>query len=389
MTSGHLALRSLGCAVLAVLAAVAIGACGSSSSTSSTSGSETSGGSEAESSGVSAQASQAYERFSQPIKEWPGPEEPVSPAKGKQLTVITCGSQGITCVRVANGVKAAGEVLGYEIKEIDGQGNPSVWNQAIKAAVADKTDGIVLAGVPPSLVVSALQDAKAANIPVAAALSILGSGPEVKVDYPRTHVVEANSAFIATDSNASAKVLELRDPEFPETNPYTKLYPQELKQACSGGCEVVDSIKFSLALAAQRLPSDLTQALQSNPEINYITMPFDTIAPFVSQGIRQAGMTGKVKMVGIGADPPSIQAIESGDEVESLGSPAEWMGWDAVDGLVRILVGDKVPPLQTTNDTETNYNVPLKYITAENLPGPEGWQGDFDYQKKFRELWGE
>lgn len=385
MHSRLLAASRLGLVLVLVLAlAVALQACGSSDD-SSTGGGDASAG---ESAAVSAGAAKTFEKFSQEVTAWPGPDEAVSPPKGKQITVITCGSQGITCVRVANGVSAAGKALGYSVKVVDGQSQPTVWNQAIQSAVTSKSDGIVLAAVPPPLVGAAIAKAEAADIPVAAVLSVLGADTTVKVDYPRNEVVQANSAFIAEDSEGDAKVLELIAPEFPETAAYPELYAKELKADCEG-CEVVASTKFTLALASQRLAGAVAQALQSNPEINYITMPFDTINPFVLQGVRQAGKTGKVKLVGIGADPPSVEAIESGEQVMSLGTPAEWMGWDAVDGLARTFAGSPLPPLQKSSGTETNYTVPMKYVTAENLPGPEGWQGDFDYQAKFEELWGE
>ena len=376
LSGGHFALALI--TTLAVAAALA--ACGSDDDDKKAGTTESSTG--------SASADKVFAQYSKEITEWPGPNEKVAPPNGKSITVITCGSQGITCVRVANGVTAAGKALGYDVKVIDGQSQPTVWNKAIQSAITAKTDGIVLAAVPPALVGDAVSKAEAADIPVAAVLSVLGRKTTIKVDYPRTQVVEANSAFIAKDSGGGAKVLELIAPEFPETAAYPAQYRRNLKEYCSD-CEVVASAKFTLALASQRLAGDVAQALQQNPEINYITMPFDTINPFVIQGVRQAGKTGKVKLVGIGADPPSIQAIKSGEQIMSLGTPAEWMGWDAVDGLVRTFAGVDVPPLQKGSGTETNYSVPLRYITKDNLPGPEGWQGDFDYQSEFKEVWGD
>jgi ABC-type sugar transport system substrate-binding protein len=110
------------------------------------------------------------------------------------------------------------------------------------------------------------------------------------------------------------------------------------------------------------------------------------VSTFVSQGIREAGRTGKVKMVGLGGDPPSLQAIKSGDMAESFGTQAEWMGWDAVDGLVRIFAGADVPPI--TPATKSNYLVTGRYVTKDNLPTGDHWDGDFDYAGKFKALWG-
>jgi ribose transport system substrate-binding protein len=207
----------------------------------------------------------------------------------------------------------------------------------------------------------------------------------VGVEINRPEVAKANSAWIAKDSGGKANVLLIRDDEFPETKVTADAYKGELSKACSG-CKVGGDISFTLALASQRLAGDVAQALRGNPNINYIVLPFDTVSTFVSQGIREAGKTGKVKMVGLGGDPPSLQAIKSGDMVESFGTQAEWMGWDAVDGLVRIFAGSKVPPINAA--TKSNYLVTGRYVTKDNLPEGDHWDGDFDYPSKFKELWG-
>jgi ribose transport system substrate-binding protein len=369
----------LGC--LLALAAL-LSACGSGGSTSSEGPSEgTAKQTENASDEQSSSESKAFEEFSAPIT-WPGPNDQVTPPPGKSITVVICGSQGITCVRVGEGVTAAAAAA---VTLVDGQSNPTVWNQAVQSAVANKTDGIVLAAVPPALVSGALEKAKAAGVKIAAALSVLGPPVDVKVELDRKAIAAANSAWIAQDSGGDAKVLVVRDDEFPETKVTSDAYSTDLPSECSG-CSVEDEVEFTLALASQRLASEVSQALRQHPEINYIIQPFDTVTTFVEQGIAQAGKTGQVKIVGLGADPPSFEAMKEGSMAESFGTPAEWMGWDAVDGLIRSFAGKPVPKLNP--QTQSNYDVPERYVTAEAPePGPNGWP-DFDYQSKFELLWG-
>ena len=381
-------LTAVGILVCALVLGALLSACGSGSSSTS---SETTSESEAaaketttassEGSGVS---SKAFEEFSAPIA-WTGPNTPVTPPPGKSITVIICGSQGITCVRVGEGVEAAGKAVGYNVKVVDGQSSPTVWNQAVQSAVAEKTDGIVLAAVPPALVSGALEKAKAAGIPVAATLSVLGPPVDVKVELNRKDIAAANSAWIAEDSGGNAKVLVVRDDEFPETKVTSDAYGPDLEAECSG-CTVEDEVEFTLALASQRLAGEVAQALKQHPEINYIVQPFDTVTTFVEQGIAEAGKNGQVKIVGLGADPPSFEAMAKGTMAESFGTPAQWMGWDALDGLIRTFAGKPVPKLD--QETQSNYDVPERYVTTETPePGPSGWP-DFDYQSKFESLWG-
>jgi ribose transport system substrate-binding protein len=368
-------------AIAALVGCLALVACGGDDDSSSSVGG--SGTSTATDTAVNPEAQKIVDEFSSPVT-WPGPNDPVKAAAGKKLTVVICGSQGITCVRVANGAKAAATALGYQATVIDGRSQPDVWNQAVSSAIASKTNGIVLAAVPAGLVAGGVSKAKAAGIPVVATLGVSGA-PTAKVDVSRPDVAKANSAFIAKDSGGNANVLLIRDAEFPETETTAKLYASTLKGDCPK-CTVSKEVSFSLALAAQRLAGNVAQVLQQNPNINYIVTPFDTVMPFISQGIRQAGKTGKVKIVGLGADPPSLEAIKSGDQVMSLGNPAEWIGWDAVDAIVRSLAKKDLPAADGV--TQSSYAVPQRYVTKDNLPGATGWDGDFDYRSKFKELWG-
>jgi ribose transport system substrate-binding protein len=346
------------------------------------------GASAVASASVSSSVNKTIAEFSTPVT-WSGPNTAVKPPKGKSVTIIICGSQGITCVRVGNGAKAAAKALGYRATVVNGQSEPTVWNQAIENAVAAKTSAIVLAGVPPALVTGALADAKSHHVVVAAVLSVLGPAVNVRVSYDRKKVAQANSAFIAKNSGGKANVLVAEDEsEFPETTPTETGYTKDLPSDCTG-CKVVTTVKFTLALASQNLPSAIASALRSNPSVNYVTVPFDAVVPFVEEGISQAGMTGKVKIVGVGADPPSVSALKSGGETESLGTPAEWMGWDAIDGIVRVFDHKALPKLQANlPGGASNYVVPERLITKKNLPGAAGWQGSYDYKAKFLSLWG-
>ena len=195
------------------LAALAIGlaGCGSSSSSSTSSSTSSSAATSAAATSASTSASggsssiaSTIASFSGPVT-WPGPNTSVKPPAGKSVTIIICGSQGITCVRVGNGAKAAAAALGYKATVVDGQSQPTVWNQAIRSAVASKTSGIILAGVPPALVTGALAVAKSAGIPVATVLSVLGPATDVRVSYDRAKVAQANSAFIAKNSGATPR----------------------------------------------------------------------------------------------------------------------------------------------------------------------------------------
>ena len=58
------------------------------------------------------------------VTAWHGPTNSPPLQKGKTIYAITCASQGIGCVRAANGAKEGGEAAGWTVRVIDGKGDP-------------------------------------------------------------------------------------------------------------------------------------------------------------------------------------------------------------------------------------------------------------------------
>ncbi len=319
------------------------------------------------------------EAAKQPKTEWPGPTEPVKAEGAKNIYVITCASQGIGCVRAANGVVDAGGVLGWDVRVIDGRGDPAAWNAGILSAITAKADGIVLAAVPPMLVGDAIAQAKAAGITV---VSVFNPEPEEEDSvfaYVRPdHVAQGELAadWVEADSGGKAKIILVEDPIFPELVQRGKGFRESI--ASCGDCEIVESVESTLATMAQRLPGAVAAALSRHPEANYVIAPFDSNGFFANEGVRQAGRSGSVKVGSYEGDPQTIAAIRDGEYAMTIADPAEWMGWQAADELLRSFA-DAGP---------ANVLVVDRLIVRDNAPDTEGWLGDIDYKAKFQELWG-
>lgn len=310
---------------------------------------------------------------------WPGPVAPVKTEPGKNIFVITCASQGIGCVRAANGVVEAGQVLGWRVRVIDGRGDPAAWNAGILSAVTAKADGIVLAAVPPMLVGDALAQAKSAGIAVVSVFNPKPQQTDSVFAYVRPdHVAQGKLAadWVAVTSGGTAKVILVEDPIFPELVQRGVGFRQGIAN-CSG-CKIVESVESTLATMAQRLPGAVAAALTRNPDANYVIAPFDSNGFFANEGVRQAGRTGKVRVGSYEGDPQTVAAIRGGDYAMTVADPAEWMGWQATDELARAFAGA----------APANITVVDRLIDKGNAPSTEGWLGDVDYKAQFRKLWG-
>jgi ribose transport system substrate-binding protein len=73
------------------------------------------------------------------VTAWHGPTNSPAVQKRKTIYAITCASQGIGCVRAANGAREGGEAAGWTVRVIDGKGDPATWNSAIQSC--DRGEG--------------------------------------------------------------------------------------------------------------------------------------------------------------------------------------------------------------------------------------------------------
>ena len=357
-----------------------VSACGSTESSSDPSGSPDPGSSDAAASELPAEASQRLEAALQPVTAFPGPDEAISPKPGTKVTVITCSSTGETCVRTAEGAKAAGDTLGWDVTVVDGKGNPTDWNAAMSSALAGGADAIVLAAVPPALVQSGMDEAKKKDVPVIYAHGLDAQGSTALVAADRAEQGRVIADYIAKDSGGSGKVLVLRDPEFPELEAMDDAFKQELATACPG-CKIASQQKFTLGAMTKDVPTIVQAALQSNPDIDYIFGPYDVTSTFINQGVRASGH-GPVKVVATGGDGSSIKSIKSQELTASAGVPSEWIGYQAIDAIARTIAGQPIPDAPVVSGLITKDNV--------DQQAPNGvYDGGFDYQSAYEKLWGQ
>ena len=310
---------------------------------------------------------------------WTGPTQPVNAPTGKKIVSIACSSTAPGCVNAGNGAKEAGSVLGWDVTVVDGKGDPNTWNSAIEQAVSDGADGIILNAVPPALVQGGLAQAKKAGVPVALTYIPSYDGPKVDAYVTSDHAQSGEYAadWVAAASKGKGKLLVLQEPQFAELKERDTAFTAKLKTSCPG-CTIVKTAEFNLGTMPQQVPGLVSSALQANPDINFVVVPFDGAALFASQGIAQAGRSG-VGLVGFEGDPDGLARVVAGTQSADVATVQPWMGWAAVDALARLMDGQTVKQQQ----------VPQRLFDKTNAPkGDKGWVGDIDYRAKYRALWG-
>ncbi|KQW45948.1 hypothetical protein ASC77_18735 [Nocardioides sp. Root1257] len=315
----------------------------------------------------------------QPVAAFPGPTDPISPAPGTKVTVIECSAIGESCVGTANGAKAAGEALGWDVTVVDGKGNPTDWNAAMSAALAGGAQAIILSAVPPALVQAGMDQAKEKGVPVIYAHGLDAQGATSLVAVDRAEQGRVIADYIAQDSGGTGQVLVLRDPEFPELEVMDDAFKKELATACPD-CKVASEQKFTLGAMTTDVPTIVKGALQANPDIDYVFAPYDAAATFVNQGIQASGQ-GPVKLVATGGGTSAIKLIEDGQLNATAGVPSEWIGYQSIDAIARNLAGQAIPEVPVVSGLVVKDNVSQQAVTGS-------YDGGFDYASAYEKLWG-
>src|SRR4051794_32117264 len=167
-TSGSRRLRGAATAMIAGLALSGLAACGSSSDDSGTSSnSSASSGSSttASSAGAGLKAAQAYEAKSSTLMTDIGLPKLAKPAPtGKTVTYVHCGVE--VCTTIADAIKSAGKVLGWNVKIIPSNGSPASVKAAWGTVARMKPDAAFGSGFDKTLYAAELKKLNAEGVPV-------------------------------------------------------------------------------------------------------------------------------------------------------------------------------------------------------------------------------
>lgn len=377
--------------------------CGSSSSSSgagtsassaaaTTSGSSGSSGSSTSSGQASVAAAQAAIKNLAPgqgqagaITAWPGPtsEPPASAVpKNKLLVVVTCGDTS-GCDRQANGAAAAAKAIGWQTKIISGQSNPKVENEAIMQAINLHANMIMSVALTYPIVGTSVAAAQRAGIPVIVFGTTDVPGPHEYnwtelIPLPQVGTAEALWTTVKTGGQGTFGLMY--DPEFPSTVAMDNNFKNTLLKYCKD-CKIGGTMNIAYADINTTVPGAVVAFLEAHPDIHYMFVPFDEAVTPAVAAIRAAGLQKRVKFITQGGEEPNMSDLASGSDLQMMDAavPYEWGGWGTVDDFRRILAHTK----------PVDQNLPFRLFFAGEKDVPTGfYTGDYDYQAKYKSLWG-
>ena len=169
---------------------------------------------------------------------------PTSP-KDVKLALVACAGTIAGCVAPLDGAVAAAKDLGWTSTMYDGQGDPVAQNKVVTQAINAGATAILLGGIDPAQIGSALELAASKKIPVGSITQGIAPGNgiafDVGGDYVQSGVIMGS--WIVADSKGAAVVLPTNDKEFASTVTIVNSAIDTVKK-CQG-CALKDTLFFT------------------------------------------------------------------------------------------------------------------------------------------------
>lgn len=341
---------------------------------------------------ANAELAQEVDTLTQPLDAYPMPNEAVegvAALAGGTVYYVPITLRAPQFAVTQAGIEAAAEAAGLNVQVCDGQGNPTGVSSCVDQATQAKATGIVLDGIPYDLAANSIDAAQGAGIPVIISNQITDERHPVSATF--AYVPPAGSEqllaltkWITLDSDGTANILFNRATDGASQKAYVEAATSALPEICPGCTATVYDV--SSANFAQ-IPASTSSALLKNPDIDYLVSEFAEYLHPASDGVQQAGMTGKVQMLAAAAALSSIEEVSKGGLAAVTAQAAAYQGWVDLDAVLRLVAGQEVP----------EYTIPIRLFTPESAADVTltteaeqsgEWFGPTTFTEQFATLWG-
>jgi len=314
--------------------------------------------------------------------------------KGKKVLVVNTGTQAPTGGEQSQAVAEVGEILGWDVSIFDGKFEPATYQEGIRQAIAQNVDAIWLFAIDCPLVTAALQEAKAAEIPVfgqeAADCSDAEQGGEQlftdNLQYAEGDYLAwgealgaAQADWILTKLGDQANVIEFSVSSLIITQALHEGFISRMEQACPD-CKVT-TVDIALTDFGPQLQSKFETALLRNPDANALAVSFDDLMTLGgAAAVVGSGRNDELEVVaGTGFDANNQLIRTNAGQDAGYGYDIGYETWAAADMINRYFAGE----------TQAPSGVGLSiYDRDRGLPAEgENFSTTIDYKSVYESTW--
>lgn len=329
-------------------------------------------------------------KYATKVTAWDGPTTGPKAAEAKKIVVLAGDMKNGGILGVVNGITEAAAKIGWTVTTLDGAGSVQSRAAIFGQALALKADGIVITGFDAVEQQAALDQAKAAKIPLVSwhAGPVIGpdakSGVFANVSTDPMQVSAAAAKWAFADAGGKPGVVIFTD----STYAIAIAKADKIKATIAElGGTVLEYVDTPIADTSTRMPTLTTALLQKyGAKWTHALAINDIYFDFMGPALAAAGIAGdgapKAVAAGDGSES-AYQRIRSGQyQAVTVAEPLNLQGWQLVDELNRAIQGQPW----------SGYTSPLHVVTKDNVAFDGGDKNTFDpgngYRDAYAKIWG-
>lgn len=281
---------------------------------------------------------------------------------GKNIVVILKNNTAPFFISVAEGAKAAGEALGYNVTvktpvdTAEGSGNEQ-QSQLAEEAIVSGADCVVMCPVDSEAIIPATKKINDAGIPVVNLNTRISDDTQYKTFVGLENFNQgydtAKALFEGMGGKGTLFIIE------GSTGAQTSI---DRVKGCQAALEEYPEITVVAQQSANYSRAEamnvVQNLLQSYPDVNAIFCCNDEMALGSAEAVNAVGKTGQILISGQDANDDAVTALKNGEIfATSFGDPY-MQGYTAVQAAVDVLEGKEV---------QAFYEVKTKVVTKENV----------------------
>ncbi len=280
-------------------------------------------------------------------------------SKNENVSLIPDNSNNVFTSLVVKQFKSAAKSAGFKkIFADDSDGTPAAYNDALAKAV-EKSDIVVMYGdINKDSIANEIELTQANGVKVLSAGYV---GKDMKdhyvdytipIDYQLAGKLLADWAISKNKGKVNALAINNSDSTL-STSIYNGFADEFTKYVTSGYCTVQSgsSIEVENGLATK-----IKQALEKDPNLNYIIVLDETMINDAISAVDQLGRN--IKIIATGGGTSAFTSAENGKIEMLVAQSYEWTAYAMVDYALRVLDKSELPEQQS---------VPVRVITQDSI----------------------
>ncbi|MHB8140523.1 MAG: substrate-binding domain-containing protein [Vulcanimicrobiaceae bacterium] len=243
------------------------------------------------------------------------------------------------------GMQAEAKKFGYKLEVVDANRDNARQQSQVEDFISQKVNAIVLIPYDSQAIGSAIAEANRAKIPVFTADIASTSKIGKVLSYIASDNVQGGvkaADLLCKGIGGKGEVAIIDEPEVTSVQDRVKGFRRELKAKCPGAKIVAD---VDAGGQRDRAASDMSDVLQSHPHVKGVFGINDDSALGALTAVQQAGLVGKVAIVGFDATPEARTAIAKGQMYGDVVQYPKTIGKLTIDTIHSYFAGKKISRL--------------------------------------------